>query len=64
MLLQLKRFFARQICEPIHDTVRLSEAPILGRTIFEYDGGSAAARDYDLMVRRIMDDADPSQKDA
>jgi chromosome partitioning protein len=63
MLLQLKRFFARQICEPIHYTVRLSEAPILGRTIFEYDGGSAAARDYDLMVRRIMEDADPSHKD-
>jgi chromosome partitioning protein len=64
MLAQLKRYFQRQICAPIHYTVRLSEAPIRGRTIFEHDGASPAARDYDLMVRRILEDADPPQQDA
>ena len=58
MLTQLERYFARQLCSPVHYTVRLSEAPTQGRTIFEYDRASPAARDYDLLVRRVMDDGD------
>jgi chromosome partitioning protein len=64
MLDQLGRFFARQLCEPIRYTVRLSEAPVHGRTIFEYDGGSSAARDYETLVRRIMSDEPRPQTDA
>jgi len=58
MLTQLERYFARQLCAPVHYTVRLSEAPTQGRTIFEFDRASPAARDYDLLVRRVMDDGD------
>jgi chromosome partitioning protein len=58
MLSQLERYFGRQLCAPVHYTVRLSEAPVQGRTIFEFDRASRAARDYDLLVRRILDDGD------
>jgi chromosome partitioning protein len=58
MLTQLERYFARQLCAPVHYTVRLSEAPTQGRTIFEFDRANPAARDYDLLVRRVMDDGD------
>jgi chromosome partitioning protein len=58
MLVQLERYFARQLCSPVHYTVRLSEAPVQGRTIFEFDRASPAAHDYDLLVRRVMDDGD------
>jgi chromosome partitioning protein len=64
MLSQLGRYFARQLCEPIRYTVRLSEAPLHGRTIFEYDGASSAARDYDTLVRRIMNDEPQPQSNA
>jgi chromosome partitioning protein len=63
MLTQLERYFARQLCPPVHYTVRLCEAPIHGRTIFEYDRGSSAAHDYNLLVRRVLNDADQTQPD-
>lgn len=63
MLAQIARYFHRQICAPIHYTVRLSEAPLRGRTIFEHDGASPAARDYDRLVRRILDDDDATPQD-
>jgi chromosome partitioning protein len=61
MMTQLARYFPRQLCPPIHHTVRLAEAPLKGQTIFEYDAASPAARDYDTLVRRIGSDADPPQ---
>ena len=64
MLTQLQRYFSRQLCLPVHYTVRLCEAPAHGRTIFEYDRGSTAAQDYHLLVRRVMDDDDQTQPDA
>lgn len=64
MLVQLERYFSRQLCPPVHYTVRLCEAPALGRTIFEYDLGSTAAQDYQLLVRRVMNDDDQTQPDA
>ncbi len=64
MMTQLERYFPRQLCPPIHYTVRLAEAPLKGRTIFEYDAASPAARDYDTLVRRIGNDADPPQNGA
>jgi len=64
MLTQLGRHFARQLCPPVHYTVRLCEAPFHGRTIFEYDKSSLAAQDYDLLVRRVLNDADQTPPDA
>ncbi|MGE5258490.1 MAG: ParA family protein [Hyphomicrobiales bacterium] len=61
MLTQLERYFGRQLCPPVHYTVRLCEAPIHGRTIFEYDQSSSAAHDYNLLVRRVLNDADQTQ---
>jgi chromosome partitioning protein len=53
---KLKRLFTRQICEPVHHNVRLSEAPGNGMTIFEYDGRAAGAIDYFKLARRLIDD--------
>jgi len=54
MFNQLKRHFSRQMCDPIHYSVRLSEAPANGRTIFEYRARAQGAYDYQNLVRRIM----------
>ena len=54
ILSQLKKYFGRQICEPIHYNVRLSEAPANGQTIFEYDARARGARDYHTLIRRII----------
>jgi chromosome partitioning protein len=56
MMEQLERYFSRQLCAPVHHTVRLCEAPALGRTIFEHDPDSVAARDYETLVRRVLTD--------
>ena len=54
---KLKRLFVRQICHPIRTNVRLSEAPSLGKTIFEYDDKASGADDYrKLSLRLIHDD--------
>ena len=54
MFNQLKKHFSRQMCEPIHYNVRLSQAPASGRTIFEYSARAQGALDYENLVRRIM----------
>jgi chromosome partitioning protein len=58
---QLKKHFARQMCEPIHYSVRLTEAPTLGRTIFEYRARTRGAIDYKNLVRRIMKNGSQEQ---
>ena len=55
----LRRLFAKQICEPIHYNVRLTEAPSSGQSIFEYSRHAAGAMDYNQLVRRIREDAQP-----
>jgi chromosome partitioning protein len=55
---QLKKYFSRQICDPIHYNVRLSEAPANGQTIFEYDVRAQGARDYQNLTRRILNNGD------
>jgi chromosome partitioning protein len=55
---QLRKYFARQVCDPIHHNVRLSEAPACGHTIFEYDGSAQGARDYQILVERIVNHGD------
>jgi chromosome partitioning protein len=56
ILAQLRKYFHRQLCEPIHFNVRLSEAPVHGQTIFEYEPQASGAQDYDKLIRRVMND--------
>jgi chromosome partitioning protein len=55
---QLQKYFSRQLCDPIHYNVRLSEAPAHGQTIFEYDARAQGARDYQNLIRRIINHGD------
>lgn len=49
----LKARFGPLVAEPIRVNVRLSEAPTLGKTIYEYDPRSRGAVDYALLVERM-----------
>ena len=60
---QLKKYFGRQICDPVHYNVRLSEAPTHGQTIFEYAARAQGARDYQNLIRRIINHGDRQEKD-
>lgn len=56
ILRQLRAYFGQQLCQPIRYNVRLSEAPGLGKTIFEYAPKSAGAEDYQKLTERIARD--------
>lgn len=49
----LKARFGPLVADPIRVNVRLSEAPTLGKTIYEYDPRSRGAVDYALLVERM-----------
>jgi len=53
---QLRTYFPDQICHPIRYSVRLSEAPGYGQTIFEYAPKSTGVTDYTLLARRLIRD--------
>lgn len=53
ILKQLKRMFSKQICDPIHYNVRLSEAPSRGQTIFEYRNTAVGADGYRKLIDRV-----------
>ena len=53
ILKQLRRMFARQICDPIHYNVRLSEAPSRGLTIFEYRSKAVGAECYRKLIEKV-----------
>lgn len=55
---QLKKYFNRQVCDPIHYNVRLSEAPTCGKTIFEYAAQAQGAYDYENLIERIINNGD------
>jgi chromosome partitioning protein len=57
ILSQLKAHFGELLCDPIHYSVRLSEAPGYGQTAFEYAPDSPGAEDYQKLTRRIKKDA-------
>jgi len=61
ILRQLTRLFRKQICDPIGCSVRLSEAPLRGKTIFEYRPSAGSAGDYLKLVRRV--DGDGQKKE-
>jgi chromosome partitioning protein len=50
----LEEHFGDRCLPPIRSAIKLKEAPAQGKTIFEYEGGSNAARDYMKTVDRIM----------
>ena len=56
ILQQLSRLFRKQICHPIRYNVRLSEAPVRGKTIFEYRPSAGSAADYLKLIRRVIED--------
>jgi chromosome partitioning protein len=56
---KLEKLFRKQICDPIHYNVRLSEAPSRGQSIFEYRPQAAGASDYARLVGRIANGERP-----
>jgi len=56
ILEQLQRHYSQQLCQPIRYSVRLSEAPGFGQTIFEYAPSSSGAEDYQALTERILQD--------
>jgi len=53
---QLMTRYAGLVCDPIRYSVRLSEAPGYGQTIFEYAPRSPGAEDYQKLAERILND--------
>ena len=53
---RLQRLFRKQICHPIYHNVRLCEAPVNGKSIFEFDSGASGAADYRKLAERLIDD--------
>ncbi len=56
---KLEKLFRKQICDPIHYNVRLSEAPSQGLSIFEYRRQASGASDYARLVGRIANGERP-----
>jgi len=56
ILHQLSKYFGEAMCNPIRYNVRLSEAPGVGKTIFEYAPNSPGAADYSMLGERILSD--------
>jgi chromosome partitioning protein len=53
LLEELRARFGPLVTTPVRVNVRLSEAPTLGQTIYEYDPRSRGAVDYALLVEHI-----------
>ena len=56
ILAQLQSVFHEKLCSPIRYSVRLSEAPGFGQTIYEYAPASSGVQDYQALVERISQD--------
>lgn len=56
ILAQLQSVFHEKLCSPIRYSVRLSEAPGFGQTIYEYAPASSGVEDYQALVERISQD--------
>lgn len=57
ILRQLERHYSQLLCQPIRYSVRLSEAPGFGQSIYEYAPSSPGAEDYQALTERILQDA-------
>lgn len=53
---QLQAHFGDRVCTPVRYSVRLSEAPGYGQSIFEYAPHSSGALDYQAVAERIAAD--------
>ncbi len=53
ILSDLSRIYKEQLCTPIRNNVRISEAPAFGKTIYEYAPGSPGVQDYRELVRKV-----------
>jgi chromosome partitioning protein len=60
----MKEHFGDKCLPPIRGAIKLKEAPAQGKTIFEYEGGSNAARDYMRVVDRLVFGRDEGTGDA
>jgi chromosome partitioning protein len=56
ILQQLSSAFGTAVCAPIRYSVKLSEAPGYGQTVFEYAPYSPGAKDYRELTERIRKD--------
>jgi chromosome partitioning protein len=56
ILQQLNGVFGKAVCAPIRYSVKLSEAPGFGQTVFEYAPNSPGAEDYRALRERIRED--------
>ncbi len=56
ILKKLEDLYGQNLCTPIHNNVRVSEAPAYGKTIYEFAPGSPGAEDYRDLVRKVADD--------
>lgn len=56
ILSQLRDHYSEQVCPPIRYSVRLSEAPGYGQTVYEYAPASTGAEDYRTLTERILQD--------
>ena len=52
----LQTHFGSIVTDPIRANTRLAEAPHHGQTIFEYDSNANGAKDYQELVRRILNE--------
>lgn len=52
----LLEYYHDRVCQPIRYNVRLSEAPGLGKTIFEHAPRCVGAEDYRALVARVVGD--------
>jgi chromosome partitioning protein len=56
VLAVLHEHFPGKVADPIHYSVRLSEAPGYVEHIYEYDPGGVGARDYERLAERVLND--------
>jgi chromosome partitioning protein len=56
ILQQLTNAFGEAVCAPVRYSVKVSEAPGYGQTVFEYAPHSPGAEDYRQLTERIRQD--------
>ncbi|MCB0262325.1 MAG: ParA family protein [Calditrichaeota bacterium] len=56
VLEQLKKVYGARVCDPVNNSVRLSEAPGHRKTIWEYAPESTGAHDYAKLVEKVISD--------
>ncbi|MBC8207776.1 MAG: zinc-ribbon domain-containing protein [Desulfobulbaceae bacterium] len=56
ILKKLEDLYGQNVCAPISNNVRVSEAPAYGKTIYEFAPGSPGAKGYRDLVRKVADD--------